>query len=81
MFPVKNSATDNVATLLLATCMTLQRQNQCQINPHIVFGTQLATRLEIIMEVTKQALWKLEFLKAGTLFQKYLSTDEPAKFI
>lgn len=61
--------------------MTLQWQ---KMNPrlalHIVFSAKLATRLEIIMEIIKQAVWKLIFLKVGTLFQKYLSTDEPAKF-
>lgn len=55
-------------------------KHQCQISLHVVFSTKLATRLEIIMEITKQALWKLELLKAGTLFQKCLSTDESAKF-
>lgn len=34
--------------------------------------------MEIITEITKLA-WKLEFLKSDSLFQKYLSSDEPEK--
>lgn len=66
---------------MLATCMTLWWQKQFHLSLYIAFGTKVATRLEIIMEITKKKkIWKLVFLKAGILFQKYLSTDDPAKF-
>lgn len=63
--------------------MTLWWQKQFHLSLYIAFSTKVATRLEIIMEITKKkknTFWKPVFLKAGILFQKYLSTDDPAKF-
>lgn len=36
------------------------------MNPHLVFSTNLAIKLEIIMEITEQAWMKQEFLKADS---------------
>lgn len=36
--------------------------------------------LEVIMEITKQTLWKLGFFRTAVDCQKYLSSNESATF-